>query len=743
MEEPLRFRGSVTEVIYTNKENGYSIFEFLTEDKDLITCTGTLPFVAPGESLTLMGGWHHHPSYGKQLKLTGFVRQTPGDENEILNFLASGIIPGVRRATAEKLVGRFGADTLRVIEDNPERLAEIRGITMKRGFEIRQAYLETKDLEQLIMFMQRHGIPTGFAMKVYELYGSRAVAKLENNPYLLCDKISGIGFKTADAVARSLGIMPEDENRIRAGVKYALHYGAFSGGHTYLPRQILLGTAAKMLSADPLLVENVLVSLLASGGLVSLKLPEEEGIFLPELFYAEHELAQRLLDLTEEEKPATMKMLREIEEEIAALEEERGISLAPLQKEAVIMGMTNGLSIITGGPGTGKTTIIRFLIAAFKRQKKKIALCAPTGRAAKRMSQLSNHEAKTIHRLLEVGFSQDDELLRSFSKNEEDPLSEDVVIVDEASMADVLLLEALVSALKPSAKLILVGDSDQLPPVGAGNVLKDIILSKKVPVIRLDMVFRQAEESMIVQNAHRINRGEDPLFNQKDSDFFFVPAGESEEIAAKVTELVKVRLPKAYDLDPLRDIQVISPMKKTTAGVSQLNQLLQEALNPAQQGKKERLGTFRTLREGDKVMQIKNNYDLPWVSFDGKTEGIGVYNGDIGVIESIENDEVIVLFDGERRAVYKPPMLEELEHAYAITVHKSQGSEFPAVVMPVFYGVPRLMTRNLLYTAVTRGAKLVVLVGMKSAISTMVSNDFEEKRYSALPVWLVQGEQHG
>ena len=461
-----------------------------------------------------------------------------------------------------------------------------------------------------------------------------------------------------------------------------------------------------------------------------------EGIFLPELFYAEHNLAERLLEMAESTKESDFKLLKTVEEEIIALENEQGIHLAPLQKEAVIMGMTAGLSVITGGPGTGKTTIIRFLIAAFRRQKKKIALCAPTGRAAKRMSQLSNYEAKTIHRLLEVGFSEDDDLLRSFSKNEADPLSEDVIIVDEASMADVLLLDALVAAIKPGGRLILVGDSDQLPPVGAGNALKDIIQSKQAPVVRLDTVFRQAEESMIVLNAHRINRGEEPVYNQKDKDFFFVSAKESEDIAAAVTELVASRLPKAYGFDPLRDIQVVSPMKKTTAGVAQLNQQLQEVLNPARKGKKERAGLLRVLREGDKVMQIKNNYDLPWETVDGDLEGIGVYNGDIGIIEEIDGDDVTVIFDGERRAVYKPNMLEELEHAYAITVHKSQGSEFQAVVMPVFHGVPRLMTRNLLYTAVTRGAKLVVLVGQKSAVATMVNNDFEEKRYSALPVWL-------
>ncbi len=739
MEEPLKITGSVIEVIYFNKENGYSIFELLTEEKDVITCTGTLPFVSPGESLTVMGGWYHHPSYGKQLKLTGFLRPEPGCETEILSFLASGIISGVRRATAEKIVSRFGADTLRVIEDTPERLAEIKGITEKRAFEIRNAYLETKDLEQLIMFMQKHGIATSYAMQLYELFGGQAVSRLEKNPYLLCERISGIGFRTADGVARSLGVMADDENRLRAGVKHVLTTAAFSAGHTFLPRQLLIYKSAEMLTVDALAVENALVSLLAAGGAISQRVDGEEGIFLSELYYAEHELAKRILSMTKNGVVADFEQIKELEKEIYELEQEQGITLAPLQREAVMTGMTAGFSIITGGPGTGKTTIIRFLIEAFSRRKKKIALCAPTGRAAKRMSQLSGWEAKTIHRLLEVGFSEDDSLLRAFAKNEHDPLEEDVIIVDEASMADVLLLEALVEAVKPNSRMILVGDADQLPPVGAGDALRDTIASGKAPVVRLDTVFRQAEESMIVQNAHRINRGEVPVYNLKDKDFFFVAAQDAEETAEKLTELVSHRLPDAYGFDPMRDIQVISPMKKTASGVNQLNTLLQAALNPPRKGLRERVSSLRTLREGDKVMQVKNNYDLIWESLDGKQEGVGVYNGDIGVIESIESDGVSVVFDGERRAVYKPPMLEELELAYAVTVHKSQGSEFPVVVMPVFHGVPRLMTRNLLYTAVTRAVKLVVLVGMKSAVETMIGNNFEEKRYSALPMWLEEG----
>lgn len=736
MEEPITITGTVVEVIYFNKENGYSIFDLQTEDQDVITCTGTLPFVTPGETLTVLGGWHYHPSYGKQLKLTGFVRPEPGCEAEIISFLASGLIPGVRRATAEKLVKSFGADTLHVIADTPERLAEIKGISEKKAFEIQRAYLETKDLEQLIMFMQKHGLSTSYAMQLYDLYGSRAVSRLEENPYLLCEQLRGVSFRTADTLAKGLGVRSGDENRIRAGIRYTLLYSAFSGGHTYLPRDILISTSARMLEVDELSAENALVALLAAGTLLRDEVGGQEAVFLPELYYAEHNVSERLAAMASRTKEADLTERQQAEQEIAALEEEEHLTLAPMQREAVQTALGAGCTVITGGPGTGKTTAIRFLIAALRRRKKKIALCAPTGRAAKRMSQLSGFEAKTIHRLLEVGYSGGDDMLRSYAKNEEDPLTDDVVIVDEASMADVLLLDALTEALKKKAQLILVGDSDQLPPVGAGNVLKDVIASGRVPVVRLSTVFRQAEESMIVTNAHRMNHGEEPIYNQKDKDFFLVSALGAEGITARLVDLVQNRLPKAYGFDPMRDIQVISPMKKTAVGVLALNKALQEALNPPQKGKRERIGTMRTLREGDKVMQIKNNYDIPWESLTGGADGSGVYNGDIGMIESIESDCVSVIFDNERRVIYKIPMLDELEHAYAITVHKSQGSEFPAVVMPVFHGVPRLMTRNLIYTAVTRAAKLVVLVGQKSAVKTMIDNNFEEKRYSALAEWL-------
>jgi len=735
MEQLMQFEGSVTEVIYFNKENGYSVFDFFVESEGVITCTGNLPFVNPGETLKLIGEWTHHPSYGKQFKVQSFVRPEPGCEAEILSFLSSGILPGVRRATAEKMVSHFGADTLRVLEDNPERLAEIKGISIKKAFEVHRAYLETKDLEQLIMFMQRHGIATRHAMKLYERYGSRAVSTIEANPYLLCAVLTGVGFRTADSVAQSLGVRVDDENRIRAGVLHTLTYAAFSGGHTFLPRAGLVSAAAKLLGVSELATENAVVSLLAEGSLVSDYVEETEGIFLPVLYQAERRLGRKLQAFCEQKVKKIS--VQAIQNEIAELEEETGIKLAKRQKEAVQTALSSGFSIITGGPGTGKTTTVRFLIAAFKKQKKKIALCAPTGRAAKRMSQLSGQEAKTVHRLLEAGFSNDDELFRDYTKNEEDPLDEEVIIMDEASMADVLLLQALTDAIKPGASLILVGDSDQLPSVGAGNALKDVISSQKVPVVRLDTVFRQAEESLIVQNAHRINGGLEPIYNQKDKDFFFVGARDAEDLVERLSDLVCNRLPKAYGFDPKTDIQVISPMKKSTAGVNQLNAVLQQALNPPQKAKREHVTALRVFREGDKVMQVKNNYDLPWEAVSGNAEGVGVYNGDIGLIESIEPDCITVIFDGERKVEYKPSMLEELSLAYAVTVHKSQGSEFPAVVMPVFHGVPQLMTRNLIYTAVTRAMRLVVLVGQKSAVQKMIENDFEEKRYSSLKKWLV------
>lgn len=728
MEQTDAYQGSVYEVIYSNEENGYAVFDFDANDTGLITCIGYIPYIKAGEMLIVSGKWTNHASYGEQLKIEHFERIEPTGKDEILTYLSSGVVRGVRKSTAEKMVDRFGEETLRVIVDTPERLAEIKGISISKAMEIQKAYMEIFDREQLILFLQKYKITPNFAMKIYDTFGVNAVSMIQENPYSLCERIRGISFKTADYVAYHMGVQPENANRVRSGIKYTLSFYAISGGHTYLPRTVLVSLAVKMLGVDALEVENSLVSLVLDGQLMSEKDTEGERIYLPMYYEAEQELAMQIRSLVGQ---TASENLRKTEEEIKKLEKESGIALEEKQMQAVMAALTSGFTVVTGGPGTGKTTTINFMIRLFQKRGEEIALTAPTGRAAKRMSTVTGEEAKTIHRLLELGYTGDD-LEREYKRGSDFPLEEDVIIVDEVSMVDLMLMNTLLGAVKQNCRVILVGDADQLPSVGAGNVLDDIIASGIVPVIRLDTVFRQAEESMIVVNAHRINSGEYPIYNQKDKDFFFLSAKTGDEITRKIVHLVCERLPNAYGYDPMKDIQVISPMKKTPAGVLVLNTELQKALNPPDEGKRERSFQSRVLREGDKVMQVKNNYDIAWESVDGKNEGIGVYNGDIGYIEEVKNTSVTVIFDEDKRVEYANSMLEELELAYAVTVHKSQGSEFPAVVMPVFHGAPMLMNRNLIYTAITRAKNFVALVGQKSAVERMVDNDYEAKRYSGL-----------
>lgn len=728
------YQGTVDEVIYANEENGYAVFDFDANDAGLITCVGYIPYIKAGEMLIVSGKWTNHASYGEQLKVEHFERIEPTGRDEILTYLSSGVVRGVRKSTAEKIVDRFGEESLRVIVDTPERLAEIKGISLAKAHEIQTSYMEIFEKEQLILFLQKYNITPSFAVRIYDTFGENAVSIIRENPYFLCERIRGISFKTADYVAYHMGIQPENENRVRSGIKYTLSFYAASGGHTYLPRDILVSLAVKMLRVDSLEVENALVSLIVDGQLVSEYDGETECIFLPVFYSCEREVGAQIRALAGRECKENRAKL---EQEIAALEEENAIALETKQKQAVMSALTSGVTVITGGPGTGKTTAINFIIKLFQKRGLDIALTAPTGRAAKRMSAVTGEEAKTIHRLLELGYT-GDELEREYKRGSEFPLEQDAIIVDEVSMVDAMLMQALLSALKAGCKLVLVGDADQLPSVGAGNVLDDIISADIVPVVRLDTVFRQAEESMIVVNAHRINNGEYPVYNQKEKDFFFLPAKTGDDIARTVVNLVSERLPNAYGYDPLKDIQVISPMKKTPAGVINLNTELQKALNPPEEGKRERVFLSRILREGDKVMQVKNNYDIQWERVDSKEEGVGVYNGDIGYISEVKTTSVTVIFDDDRRVEYPNAMLEELDLAYAVTVHKSQGSEFPAVVMPVFHGAPMLMNRNLIYTAITRARDFVTLVGQKSAAEKMVDNDFEAKRYSSLKRWLTE-----
>ena len=723
------YRGTVEEIIYMNEDNGYAIFDLEDADEGFITCVGTVPYIKCGEILVVCGKWVNHPNYGQQLKVEYFERIEPETKDSILTYLSSGIIKGIGAKMAEKIVDLFGDEALRVITDTPEQLAKIKGISRERASKIHESYMAVHDKEQLIMFLQKFNISAGYAIKVYDILGKNAVEKIKENPYILCDRIRGISFKTADRVATMSGADKGNENRIKSGIKYILMYLAVSEGHTYLVRDMLVKYAVSMLDVSKEAAENALIQLISDYQLVLKKTKKgEDAIFLPALYSAERLTAECIKDLIIN---ATHYDDKNIEKEIKKIEKEEHVELAEKQREAVKSALTSGVSVITGGPGTGKTTTINFIIKFFENKKERIAICAPTGRAAKRITELTGKEAKTIHRLLEVGYTEED-VLREYSRMNQEPLAEDVIIVDEVSMVDSQLMSSLISSAKLGAHVILVGDSDQLPSVGAGNVLSDIIESERVPVTQLDTVFRQAEESMIVVNAHKINMGEYPTLNVRDKDFFFVETENIDITYERVVDLVLRRLPNAYGVDPFTDIQVITPMRKTMAGVHSLNEGLQRALNPESNKKKERTSQSRTLREGDKIMQIKNNYDLKWKKQDSYDEGYGIYNGDIGKIEEIYGGYTKVIFDDGKIVEYENSQLEELEHAYAITVHKSQGSEFDTVVIPVFNGPDKLFTRNLLYTAITRAKSRVVLVGQKAALFKMVDNDYEANRFSYL-----------
>ena len=721
------FRGTVDEIIYINEDNGYAIFDLEDQDAGLITCVGTVTYIKCGEILMVYGKWVNHPNYGEQLKIEYFERIQPETKDSILTYLSSGVIKGIGKKMAERIVETFGEEALHVIADTPEKLSIIKGISHERAIKINQSYMTVYDKENLIMFLQKFDISARFSIKVYDILGKNAVEKIKENPYILCERIKGISFKTADRVASLSGTAKNSTDRIKAGIKYILAHFAQSEGHTYLEKEAIIFYTVKMLEVKDIDAENTLTKLLSDHELIVKKTHDgKDAIFLPALYCAERVIAESIKDICKNFCPPKKEIT---DKEIEKIEKEEGVKLAQKQHDAVMCALTSGMTVITGGPGTGKTTTINFLIKLFEKQGQKIALCAPTGRAAKRMTELSKKEAKTIHRLLEVGYVEED-ILKEYSRSTAEPLAEDVIIVDEVSMVDAILMSSLISSVKYGARVILVGDADQLPSVGAGNVLDDIIKSGYVPTVALDTVFRQAEESMIVVNAHKINEGEYPVLNIKDKDFFFVEAENTEKTYEKLIELVDKRLPTAYGIDNFSDIQVISPMKKTAVGVNALNRGLQEILNPQDDKKAEKKSDIKTLRVGDKVMQIKNNYDLKWKrEYD---EGYGVYNGDIGRISEIKPTTVTVTFDDGKVVVYENAMLEELELAYAITVHKSQGSEFNTVIIPIFWGTEKLFSRNLLYTAITRAKNMVVLVGQRAALLKMVDNDYEAKRFSYL-----------
>jgi exodeoxyribonuclease V alpha subunit len=725
----ISIEGIVEDIIYTNESNGYTVCE-LSCGKDTITAVGCMPFINPGEAIKASGKWVSHPDYGEQFKVELYEKVMPKTADAIEKYLSSGIVKGVGPATAAKIVGKFGAETLEIINNDPKRLSEIKGISLDKAIAIGQALSEQRGLQDIIMFLQEYGISPSMCVKIYRAYAESAVSKIKENPYRLCDDIFGIGFKTADMIAMKLGIDPLSEFRIKSGIKYVLSHAA-SNGHTFLPENILKESAGKLLGADIPDINNLLISLIFDKTVVSEKQENENHIYLSSYHNAEQSVCKKLFELTQTCFKCDME---DFDRRLSRLEKDEGIELAQLQREAIREAMTCGVLVITGGPGTGKTTIIKGIIGLLTKDGHKVTLAAPTGRAAKRMSEATGYEAKTIHRLLEIGYTENDsEPL--FQRNDSNPLEADVIIIDEMSMVDILLMNHLLKAVPPGARLILVGDSDQLPSVGAGSVLKDVIDCNVVKTVRLTEIFRQAGESMITVNAHRINKGEAPLINVRNKDFFLVNRNNVDSIVRTVVDLCLRRLPDTYGFDPMKDIQVLSPTKKSPAGVINLNIELQKVLNPANLKKAEKASRGYIFREGDRVMQIRNNYDIRWEKLENRLiDGMGVFNGDMGVIYKIDDEEqsLTVLFDDDRLVEYDYSILDEIDPAYAVTIHKSQGSEFPVVVMPVFFGPQILMTRNLLYTAVTRAKKMVVLVGEEDALLEMVSNRRENLRYSGL-----------
>ena len=722
-------QGTIAEIIFHNDENGYTVAVFETE-LEAFTIVGNLPSAAAGRNYIVRGEFTVHPSYGEQFSVREFEEVMPSTKDGIREFLASGAMKGIGRKTAAAIVSKFGTDTLRVIEEEPGRLTEVSGIGPKTAEKIAAAFSQQREFANITMYLQQFGITANYAMKLYQVYGADTIREIEENPYQLVEDIFGIGFKKADKIAERMGISQDDPHRIKSGIRFTLAY--FAGeGNTYLPENLLCEKAGQLLDLPIEQIREMLTEMAFTGDIHMENLDGRLAVFLMPYYMAEQNVCKCLVNLNS----AHLKPLQgDMQSLIIRTENTTGIFLSENQKHAVTTSLNMGVSVITGGPGTGKTTIINTMINLLEASGLKTAIAAPTGRAAKRITETSGHYASTIHRLLEYYFSESENLMR-FGKTKEDPLDFDAVIVDEASMIDLMLMNGLVSAIRPGTRLIIVGDADQLPSVGAGNVLRDIIDSEYIYCTKLTEIFRQAKESMIVVNAHRINHGEYPGCNAKDKDFFLLRRSSEKDMLATIKELCMVRLPDFYtDISATADIQILTPVRKGLLGSINLNKELQEVLNPPNPGAEEKVFGERTFREGDKVMQIKNNYQLKWKNIEDFTEGEGVFNGDVGFIQKVDREfnEVTVIYDDVKYVTYNFNQLDELELAYAVTVHKSQGSEFPIIIMPVSWFPPMLATRNLLYTAVTRGKRAVVLVGSENKLHAMVDNNRISERFSGL-----------
>ncbi len=719
----IELRGSVEGVIFANEENGYTICDLGTEDGELITVVGILPYISEGDTLAVYGRWVHNAKYGRQFSVERFEKSLPADRASMLRYLSSRAIKGIGPKTAQRIIEKFGEDAFEVIENHPEWLTDISGISRKKAEEISEDFREKAGMRSAMMFFRDYfGAAT--TVKIFNKWGSRSVDIAKKNPYRLCDEIEGIGFERADTMAAQLGLVGLPE-RTDSGVLYLLSRTERGNGHTCLPREKLVQAAAELLSVTVEQTEESISRLLRADRLKYSTFDGVKYIYRAQIYDEESFIAERLVYL---DSVCAAINTEDIGRLILKTEMESGIEYAALQRQAIADALVSGVTVLTGGPGTGKTTVVRALIGIFENMGFEVALAAPTGRAAKRLSESTCREAKTIHRLLEMGYGGDDERAE-FMRDRDNLLEEDIIIVDEASMIDNSLMCALLEAIKPGARVIIIGDADQLPSVGAGNVLRDIIDSGRFSTIRLTEIFRQAQESLIVTNAHKINKGEMPCLTVKNGDFFFLPRRTDREIAQTIADLYANRLPRAYGKACIEGIQVISPSRRGEAGSESLNILLQSVLNPPSDSKKEYKYREITYREGDRVMQVRNNYEIEWSR--GRQTGMGIFNGDIGVIERIEREAMIIIFD-DRTVKYELSLLEDLEPAYAITVHKSQGSEYPTVIIPAFSAPPMLLTRNLLYTAVTRAQVRVIVVGREDIVETMVKNDRQMLRYTGL-----------
>ncbi len=724
-------KGYVEHIVFRNDENGYTVLNLKNEEGE-VTCVGSFHFIEEGELLSLTGEYTTHRLYGVQFKVESSEVCEPEDLVSIEKYLGSGAIKGIGAALAGKIVQKFREDTFRIIEEEPERLAEIKGISERKAREISAQVEEKRDMRQAMIYLQKYGISTTLAAKIYQHYGQNVYRVIEENPYQLADHVSGVGFKIADEIASKVGIHADSDYRIRSGIFYTL-LQSVNEGHVYLKQEPLLRRTSELLGVEIQNIEKYLMDLAIEKKIVLKKEDGDMRVYSSHYYYMEMNVAKMLHDLSVEYRAEG----EGIEHQLLTIEKESELFLDERQRTAVFEAVRHGFMVLTGGPGTGKTTTINAMIRFFESDGMDILLAAPTGRAAKRMTEATGYEAQTIHRLLEVNGNPEDDTVNGFQRNEENPLEADVIIIDEVSMVDLPLMSALLKAVLPGTRLVLVGDCNQLPSVGPGSVLRDIINSKSFPVVMLSKIFRQAEESDIVVNAHKINRGEEVMLDNKSKDFFFLKRQDVNVIISVLITLIKNKLPK-YVGATSYDIQVLTPMRKGLLGVERLNSILQEYLNPPEQGKTEKEFGDHLFREGDKVMQIKNNYQLEWeittkygMSID---KGMGIFNGDMGIIKEINTYEetIIVEYDEQRKVKYPYALSDELELAYAITIHKSQGSEYPAVVIPLLQGPRQLYHRNLLYTAVTRARRCVTLVGSDQVFQDMIRNTNEHRRNTSL-----------